>query len=304
MAEHGKDDHKKKGEHGGGGHGGGGHHGPGGGGHGDGEHEGAPEWLISFADNVTLMMGFFVIMLAMNMGPKGGSDSKTAGENPNDASALDIMIAIREAFNNPVQISSDNPEEFAMIQRIIQRKGATEIQDDDGPAGDDEDLNSLRPTDYTATAGVVPFEDDSIELTGAARDTLADIASHMKGLRLIVEVRGHASAAEAYRSGDRGMKIAFDRAMTVGEALAEEGLDWRQMRLIAAGDNDRLTALVHDKAGQRRNQRVEIVVTNEAMPDSQVSDAASPLPETSEEEEAAQEDAPEVGDDAGQPAKE
>src|SRR5262245_35934857 len=67
SAEH--SEHTEHGKSGGGHHGGGGggHHHHGGGGHGDGEHEGAPEWLISFADNVMLMMGLFVIMLAMNM---------------------------------------------------------------------------------------------------------------------------------------------------------------------------------------------------------------------------------------------
>src|SRR5688572_16054124 len=108
MAEH-KDDHKKKDDHGGGhkSHGGG----HGGGGHGDGEHEGAPEWLISFADNVTLMMGFFVIMLAMNMGPKGGGEGEETGEAASSPSTsmIDLQIAIREAFNNPVNIGSKNP---------------------------------------------------------------------------------------------------------------------------------------------------------------------------------------------------
>ena len=42
-------------------------------------HEGAPEWLISFADNVALMMGFFVILLAMNMGPKAKGESQEEG---------------------------------------------------------------------------------------------------------------------------------------------------------------------------------------------------------------------------------
>lgn len=80
------DEHDSHGEeggsHGGGGHGGGAPHG--GGAHE--EHEGAPEWLISFADNVALMMGFFVILLAMNMGPKGGGEARERGAGPHPAS--------------------------------------------------------------------------------------------------------------------------------------------------------------------------------------------------------------------------
>src|SRR5690349_11416681 len=79
----------RKGGHGGGGHGGGGH---------EEGHEGAPEWLISFADNVMLQMGFFVILLALNLkepttGGIGGKESN--GDPP--AALLDAAIAIREA---------------------------------------------------------------------------------------------------------------------------------------------------------------------------------------------------------------
>src|SRR5436189_972373 len=119
-------DHEKHDEgHGEGGHGGGhgGHGAHGGGGHEEG-HEGAPEWLISFADNVALMMGFFVILLAMNMakptlGGIGGAAKNTTDSSPE---MEDFAIEVRKAFNTPVDINSTNPNEAALVKRLKQRQ--------------------------------------------------------------------------------------------------------------------------------------------------------------------------------------
>src|SRR3954464_7316504 len=102
---------------GGGGHGGGGH--GAGGGHEE-AHEGAPEWLISFADNVALMMGFFVILLAMNMKEPtaGGIGGKDKNGGAQESRMADLVIGIREAFHRPIDLNSDDPGEAALRKRI------------------------------------------------------------------------------------------------------------------------------------------------------------------------------------------
>src|ERR1051325_10394638 len=113
MAE--QEKHEEGAESGHGGHGGGGH---GGGGHEE-HHEGAPEWLISFADNVALMMGFFVILLAMNMAHKtvGGGGKRGSGGGADD---IDFVLAIRQAFN-PIDMTSENPTEAPLRKRLRER---------------------------------------------------------------------------------------------------------------------------------------------------------------------------------------
>jgi outer membrane protein OmpA-like peptidoglycan-associated protein len=246
------------------------------------EREGAPEWLISFADNVTLIMGFFVIMLAFSMGPKGGGvtkgDEGGAGsgiESP--PNFLDAALSIREAFHNPVDLNSQDPNDQMLVQRILWRRGLG-ATDQTGPEGREHDMQSLRPSKYYSLCGVVPFEHGSAVISSEAARSLDAAAKHMKGLRFIVDVRGNVSADEAFEDPQHNMRLGFDRALAVADALVKLGLDWRQLHVISCADGDRVQPIAYDQTGHQRNRRVEIVVTDKMIPDASSSDHKSDQP--------------------------
>jgi flagellar motor protein MotB len=257
-AEHG-DEHKGHS----GGHGGG-HHG--GGGHAEGEHEGAPEWLISFADNVALMMGFFVILLAMNMGPK--ATPKQGGE-PSDVAAfeearqLDFVIAIREAFNSAPD--EGNPGDVKLVRRMKERKALGETARP-GPDGDKHNLQAPRPTNWTAPTGVVFFDEQDTALSEDARTALRAAADMLRGSRWIVQVRGHVSGAEARSDKARAMRLSFERALAAAQELVNQGLSWDQLRVVGCADADAATPAAGTPGARRDNQRAEVVTTQEAVP--------------------------------------
>lgn len=244
------------------------HGGHGGGGHEE-AHEGAPEWLISFADNVALMMGFFVILLAMNMKPILEEAASPSGDETDPGKKarqvqneiLDFAIGVREAFNNPV--SEDNPRDAALVRRLRERAAEAETKAR-GQRGTQHDVKSIRPTEYYGMGGTIAFDTGSVELTGAAREDLAELLRHRRGSRNVIEVRGHCSAAEAFDRPDRGMELSSQRALTVGRALVEAGIGWNQIRLIACADNDRVAQKTYDQLGHRANQRVEVIETPRA----------------------------------------
>ncbi|MFO0830550.1 MAG: flagellar motor protein MotB [Phycisphaerales bacterium] len=261
-------------DHGGDGHGGGGHGGGhGGGGHAEGEHEGAPEWLISFADNVALMMGFFVILLAMNMGPKadpkqgGEPDETNVGEGGKEQTnrQMDFVIGVREAFNTPIKMDSKNPSEQRLIKRMIEKQTRGTATGND-TSGKDDRNQAPRPSDYDKVTALIVFPDKSAALPSNAHDAITTVAEKQKDQRWIVEVRGHVSPFEQMHNHQKGMELSYQRALAVAQALVDAGMRWESLRVVACSDGDRVVKRSFDREADRGNQRVEIVVTNYVVP--------------------------------------
>lgn len=261
-------DHDEHGEHdeghGAGSHGGGGH-GPGGGGHEEG-HEGAPEWLISFADNVALMMGFFVILLAMNMGPKGSQVNNTGepGESTDQAAReADFVIGMRDAFNSKIDPNSDDPAEAHLRKRLKERAGGPATEE--GPEGNAPALQAIRPSDYNRVACSVPFDEGDATLSSSGRETIAQTAKKLRDKKWVIEVRGHVSPFESMRNVKKAMQLSHERSMAVAFALVEGGVKWENIRVVACGDSDRLVPRTFDRETDRSNRRVEVVETNDVI---------------------------------------
>lgn len=262
MAEH--EEHGEEHGEGGGSHKGGGGHGGGHGGGGHAEHgeEGVPEWMVSFADNVCLLMGFFVILLAMNMGPKGGnagSDSAT-GANSKSEREADFVIGVRQAFNNPIDMASDNPAEAWLRKRM--KEQASGKASEDGVEGNENSVGAIRPPDYKNVTFTVPFADGTTTVPDSQRSKLVSAVDKLRDQKWIIEVQGHCSPHEARRNPRAAYELSYERAFAVAQIMVEAGMKWQNIRVVAAGDNDRLVPRTFDVDQDRTNQRVELVVTN------------------------------------------
>jgi flagellar motor protein MotB len=226
------------------------------------EHEHEEGWIVSFADNVLLMMGFFVIMLAMNMGPKGVLVTSPEAEDR----IADLAIAVRAGFNNPLDMTSTKPEDQALIRRMRQRITDGPLSTP-GPEGKDTSPQTIRPTNFHGSDGLVEFEQGASEINEFGHRTLKQLAERIKGKRWMVEIRGHTSRFETWRDAQKSRDLSYKRAYAVGEALVGLGVKWDQLRLVSSGDAASAVGRTRAAEDARTNQRAEVLILKEAMPE-------------------------------------
>ncbi|HUO09183.1 MAG TPA: flagellar motor protein MotB [Phycisphaerae bacterium] len=219
--------------------------------------ESAPMWIVSFADLVTLMMSFFVVLYAMKQG----------GEKQQ----MDTMAAIKATFDPAYEPPADaNPEFLQAYKRykgipgppVDTLPGASQ-RISKGADGANAEVQTIRMGKDNVTGGKITFDVGETKISPEAADTITQIADRVRGLNLILMVKGHVSADELPLRPDdpQGLSLSYRRATAVIQELIKDGIDQRTMRPVACGAYEPLRTGVYDAAGLRENRRVEVFTT-------------------------------------------
>jgi chemotaxis protein MotB len=215
--------------------------------------KGGGAWKVAYADFVTAMMAFFMVMWLT-------------------AQNEDVKEAIAHHFEDP--FSFYDPQE-----------GATSHKPKPGPPSHTplpkqpekrDGRRSRRPTlltlgsgNQTTTGTIVFFQPQSAELDATAKERLEELLPSILGKPQKIEIRGHASrrplpADSQYKDA---WQLSYARCLAVMQHLGEKGIAAERMRLSQGGVYEPLgKADGPEKLAQQ--ERVEVNLLNEMARDS------------------------------------
>jgi chemotaxis protein MotB len=211
-------------------------------------------WLLTYADLITLLMIFFVVMYSL-----ARLDAQKFKS---------LSTSLRIAFGGGKNIIGEY-EGSGMVPLPIP------AQEELGVAKEDAD-------DYVALHGLQSEVNTTIEDRGliitmqekllfapgrtdvnpAARQMLAAMAKLLNTLPNYVRIEGHTDSVPSSGPSSSNWQLSSERAANIAQVLSEQGgVDPRRISAIGYADN-RPVADNKTVAGRAKNRRVEIVLLN------------------------------------------
>lgn len=248
---------------------------------GGGHHGGA--WKVAYADFVTAMMAFFMLMWLLNATTEqqrkgiadyfspaiplakvsGGGAGALGGSNPTLDSRMEFEGHGSAPFNRgtPLPSTGKDPAKVAAMENaeseLLGKGGESLVAD--------KALRHVR-TRVTDEGLVIEifdrgdahmFSPDTQEPTQLLRDLIPIIAEVLAGMPNDLAIASHVRSSPTVRRDDLAWPLSMGRADAVRQMLAQAGLPMRRVvRATGHGDNKLATA----QPLSSRNNRTEIII--------------------------------------------
>lgn len=238
--------------------------------------ESAPLWIISFADLVTLMLSFFVILASGNNQKPELSPDMT-----------ELAAAIRTAFKYLPPANSSDPIDMQILINSLKNqrgKGGAGSKGEadtpiEGATGLDDRVTTIRTGTQNTIGGVIPFARDSAQIQPEAVGPLMQILAAMRGHTNVFVVKGHSSRDEEYRLAGTNRDLSYERANAVVARFVSLGVARETLRTQSCRDYEPRVERAYGESSHAANRRVEIVATEELVSELR-GDAKEIVPDT------------------------
>jgi chemotaxis protein MotB len=231
-----------------------------------GAHGGA--WKVAFADFMTAMMAFFLVMWLMGSDDetkktiseyfsnttifKGGSDSLGKNKNSPNTSAS-VLTGQEGRFEEKDVVETARPRPVYLQEHKVLNDLVTEIFDGNAFS---EDFNS----DYVkfAIPGNIIFEFGSTEISFDAKKYLGKLAEVFKNYEGTVSIVGHTEKG-IDNADQANWELAFKRAMAIRSSLIKD-FHVRPDQLIPSAQSNTISSSEIEAKGIDINSRVEFIL--------------------------------------------
>lgn len=222
---------------------------------------GAPAWMVTYGDMVTLLLTFFVLLVAMS-------------EVKENERMMEFMQAVKEAFGyvggerhlptEEVEVPKNMDDMRVLVMAVYPEEFG--YSSDEGPRGKRDRVDYIRPGDYYQPGARLHFHELSVELSDLAVAAIAEYAEQLRGHTTLIEVRGHCSKVPVDGTPFRDhMDLSLQRARAVADVLMENGIDPRRIHVVGAGTTQPITCVAYDTAERQRNDVVELLQIDQTI---------------------------------------
>ena len=251
--------------------------------------EGAPTWIVTFADLMSLLLCFFVLLLSFSE-MDAAKYREVAGSMAN-AFGVQREERVRESpRGNKIiartfekeKLATRDKEEIgkAKEREEMVKRMAKEI---DAKAGNLKDMIEIEPGEHQVVIrlmGETAFNSGKSQVRQEMLPLLKKIASILKGTRGEIVIAGHTDNVPV--SGIRfrnNLQLSIERAARVTELLlSQEPIAPERISAVGFGKFRPLSS--NDTAeGRKKNRRVEIIIKDEPPPSSSPGNDAGPGPQ-------------------------
>ena len=237
----------------------------------DHDHENTERWLVSYADFITLLFAFFVVMYSMSSINEGKyrvlSDTLVEAFKTPPKSPEPIQLGEPRKSLDPVDKLIEKPDIIEirpepLVDTTQTARIARQLQQSLKPLLD-RNLIKIKHDKLWVEVELnnrILFASGEAELQPSAYPVLRQLARELRDLPNHIDVEGHTDNLpirnEVFRSN---WELSAARAASVVHLLTREGVDPSRLSAIGYGEF-RPIADNRTPEGRRRNRRVAIII--------------------------------------------